>query len=53
MAVDSVHIIYQLFAAKWAEQDGQLSEKDMQQIVYRYSRELEHSDVNLEMMMAR
>lgn len=50
MAVDSVSIIYQLFAAKWAEQNERLSAEDMQRIVYRYSRELEHSDVNLEIM---
>lgn len=50
MAVDSVTVLYEMFAAKWAEQDGQLSAKDIQRIVYRYSRELEHSDVNLERM---
>ena len=50
MSIDSVHIIYQLIAAKWMEQDGNLSAKDIQQIVYRYSRELEHSDLNLERM---
>ena len=50
MAVDSVTIIYEMFAAKWTEQNGCLSSKDIQQIVYRYSRELEHSDVNLEIM---
>ena len=50
MAVDSVTVLYEMFAAKWAEQEGQLSSKDIQRIVYRYSRELEHSDVNLERM---
>ena len=50
MSVDSVHILYQMFAAKWTEQNGDLSAKDIQQIVYRYSRELEHSDVNLGIM---
>ena len=50
MAVDSVHIIYQMCMAKWAEQNESLSAKDIRQIVYRYSRELEHSDVNLELM---
>ena len=49
MAADSVYLIYELFLAKWQEQDRQLSVKDMQKILYRYSRELEHSDVNLEM----
>ena len=50
MAVDSVKLLYEMFAAKWAEQGGSLSAKDIQRIVYRYSRELEHSDVNLERM---
>ena len=50
MSVDSVTVLYQMFLAKWAEQDGCLSGEDMKQIMYRYSRELEHSDVNLEVM---
>lgn len=50
MSVDSVNIIYEMLAAKWIEQNEQLSAKDIQQIVYRYSRELEHSDLNLETM---
>lgn len=50
MAADSVTVLHEMFAAKWAEQGGNLSAKDIQKIVYRYSRELEHSDVNLEVM---
>ena len=50
MAVDSVKLLYEMFAVKWAEQGGSLSVEDIQRIVYRYSRELEHSDVNLERM---
>ena len=50
MAVDSVTVLYQMFVAKWVEQDGRLSAEDIQRMVYRYSRELEHSDVNLEVM---
>ena len=50
MAVDSITVLYEMFVAKWAEQGGRLSAKDIQKIVYRYSRELEHSDVNLEIM---
>jgi len=52
MSVDSVTVIYEMFTAKWAEQNGRLSAKDIQQIVYRYSRELEHSDVNLEILQS-
>lgn len=50
MAVDSITVLHEMFAAKWAEQGRTLSVKDIQTIVYRYSRELEHSDVNLELM---
>ena len=50
MAMDSVTVLYEMFAAKWTDQDGCLSAKDIQRILYRYSRELEHSDVNLERM---
>ena len=50
IAVDSITVLHEMFAVKWAEQDGCLSAKDIQKIVYRYSRELEHSDVNLEVM---
>ncbi len=52
MAVDSVTVLYEMFVAKWTEQEGHLSTKDIQRIVYRYSRELEHSDVNLEIMQS-
>lgn len=47
MSVDSVTVLYEMFVAKWAEQGGHLSKEDVKRIVYRYSRELEHSDVNL------
>ncbi len=50
IAVESITVLHEMFAVKWAEQDGCLSAKDIQKIVYRYSRELEHSDVNLEVM---
>ena len=50
LAVDSVDIIYEMIVAKWTEQGSTLSQKDIERIVYRYSRELEHSDLNLEMM---
>lgn len=52
MAIDSVTVLHEMFAAKWAEQEGHLSAKDIQRILYRYSRELEHSDVNLERMQS-
>ena len=52
MSVDSVTILYEMFMAKWIEQEGHLSVKDIQRILYRYSRELEHSDVNLGIMQS-
>ena len=50
MSLVSVHNIYEMFVAMWIRQGQQLSQKDMERIVYRYSRELEHSDVNLELL---
>ncbi len=50
MSLDSVYNIYEMFVAKWTEQGQKLDLQDMERIVYRYSRELEHSDVNLELM---
>ena len=50
LSIDSVTILRELFMARWMQKDGKLSDKDVQQIVYRYSRELEHSDLNLETM---
>ena len=52
MTVDSVTVLYEMFLAKWAEQNGHLSGEDVKQIMYRYSRELEHSDVNLGRMQS-
>lgn len=52
MAVDSITVLYQMFLAKWAEQDGRLSREDMKQMMYRYSRELEHSEENLGRMQS-
>lgn len=48
MSLMSVYNIYEMLTAKWAEQGKRLSMKDVERIVYLYSRELEHSDANLE-----
>ena len=50
MSTASVYNIYEMFVAKWIEQGKMLSMKDIERVVYRYSRELEHSDINLERM---
>ena len=52
MSVDSVTVLYQMFLAKWAEQDGRLSGENIKKIMYRYSRELEHSEENLGRMQS-
>ncbi len=52
MSVDSVTVLYEMFVAKWKEQGGTISGEDIKKIVYRYSRELEHSDVNLGRMQS-
>ena len=44
----SVYNIYEMLVAKWTEQGKTLNMKDIERVVYRYSRELEHSDINLE-----
>ena len=53
MSVDSVTVLYEMFMAKWKEQEGHLSGEDIKKIVYRYSRELEHSEENLGRMQSK
>ena len=50
MSLASVYNIYEMCVAKWIEQEQTLTRHDIERIVYRYSRELEHSDMNLELM---
>ena len=52
MSIDSVKVLYEMFMAKWTEQEGTISGEDIKKIVYRYSRELEHSDENLGRMQS-
>lgn len=40
--------IYMLLQARWLKNKEHLGMEDLIEIVYRYSREIEHSDVNLE-----
>lgn len=47
MSIDSVTVMHEMFMAKWAEQERHLSAEDIKKIMYRYSRELEHSEENL------
>ena len=50
MSLASVYNIYEMCVAKWIKQGQTLTRHDIERIVYRYSRELEHSDMNLELM---
>lgn len=50
MSILSVHYIYELLLVKWLKKDKTLNVEDVIFIVYRYSRELEHSDENLDLM---
>ncbi len=50
MAVSSVWLIYEMLAARWKQNGRELDMEDVVLMVYRYSRELEHSDLNLETM---
>lgn len=50
MAVISVLLIRELLAARWMKNEKMLDAQDVVEIVYRYSRELEHSDLNLNQM---
>ena len=49
-AVGYVAQLYDLFVARWLKNEKQLDMEDVIEIVYRYSREIEHSDPNLEAM---
>ncbi len=47
MSVASVFLIYELLAAEWEKQNAKLDFSDVVKVVYRYSREMEHSDRNI------
>ena len=50
MAVASVDMIWELLAARWLKNEKTLDKEDVVEVVYRYSREVEHSDKNLKKM---
>ena len=47
MSVASVFLICELLAARWEKQKRQLDFSDVVKVVYQFSREMEHSDVNI------
>lgn len=50
MAIISVFLLEEMMKARWLRNDRELDIEDVIEIVYRYSRELEHSDLNLQRM---
>jgi lysine-N-methylase len=46
LAVESVRFIRELYLVRWL-QKGYLKIEDYVELAYRYAREIEHSDVNL------
>ena len=50
MSVTSLVCIYEMLMACWIKNDKQLDFDDIVFITYMYSRELEHSDINLDTM---
>lgn len=48
MAAASLFFINQILMGRWVKNDGMLDMEDIISTVYRYSREIEHSDANLE-----
>ena len=50
LAVASVFYIREFIVARWLKNDRCLDKEDLVEIIYRFSRELEHSDQNLELL---
>lgn len=46
MAVACISLIWDLLAVRWVKNEKHLDAEDIREIVYRFSRELEHSDEN-------
>lgn len=53
LTLDSVRLIREFLMARWTKNEQHLTTEDVIEIVYRYSREVEHSDENLEKMEKR
>ena len=50
MAVYLTWMIYELLMARWLKNDGGLTQEEIVDLVYRFSREVEHSDENLRLV---
>ena len=51
MAMESVLLIKELFKARWVRNGYALDLDELTELVYRYSREVEHSDENLKKIL--
>lgn len=51
MAMESVFLIKELFKARWVRNGYMLDLDELTELVYRYSREVEHSDENLKKIL--
>ena len=49
-AVAYLALLYDLFTARWLKNERDLNTEDVIELVHRFSREIEHSDPNLEKM---
>lgn len=50
MAIISVNVLEEMMKARWLRNEKTLDMEDVIELVYRYSREVEHSDINLKRM---
>lgn len=50
MALGNVWLIYEMLLARWVKNGRELDQEDIVRAAYRYSREIEHSDRNLEFL---
>ena len=50
MAIISVNLLEDMMMARWLRNENMLDTEDVIELVYRYSREVEHSDINLKRM---
>lgn len=47
VSVSMVHLMQELWMARWLKNEGDLTKEEMAELLYRFSREVEHSDENL------
>lgn len=50
MSIISVNLLEEMMKARWLRNEKMIDTEDVIELVYRYSREVEHSDINLKRM---